>query len=265
MFGFKKIDRSNIDEFKKNYLRSVVVQVRFDNSFKLDDRIDTFKETFKDEFPRFKEQSKHSLNVTIGEDETPIIEPSKKVSNGFNLRSESGNKLLSCNTDAVTLNIAGVEYKNFEQLKDFLNKLQNLLESCGLDSLSRVSIRKINIIDFNIPENEEVTPYQLMEFILNNNLVGKSEAIPSSSSIEQSIQSLTLQKKSYRLILRYGMIVHSPKNKKGQVLIDIDCINNNSVAVRNIKSEFESINSEIFNIFNWCLSEEAYKQLLNEK
>src|SRR5690554_5257876 len=104
MFGFKKIDRSNIGDFKKNYLRNVVVQVKFDDSFQLDEKIDTFKETFRDEFPRFKEQSRHSLNVTIGEDKTPIIEPSTTVNNGFDLRSESGNKLLSCNIDAVTLN-----------------------------------------------------------------------------------------------------------------------------------------------------------------
>src|SRR5699024_796955 len=121
---------------------------------------------------------------------------STATNNGFDLRSESGNKLLICNSNAITLNVAGNEYENFKQLNGFLDKLQQLLTSCGLKEISRVSIRKINIIDFNIPDQEELTPYQLMELILNENLVGKSDIMPDSSMIQQSIQNLIFLDKS---------------------------------------------------------------------
>lgn len=262
MFGFEEVDRSVISEFKKNYLRNVVLQVKFDKNCGLHKKIETFKEFFEKDFPRYKELKGHELNVTIGKDQTPVVQPSSKVDNGFELRSESGNQLLTCNLDAVTLNIAGNEYSNFEQLKSFITQLQDLLRGCELEKLSRISIRKINIIDFNIPSNEEINPYELMQYILSKDLVGKGNAILNSSAILQSIQNLSLAEDESRLNLRYGMLVQNTKDKAGQIIIDIDYIKQAEVSRIDLVNQFESINSEIFNIFNWCLSEEALKELL---
>ena len=162
MFGFNKIDRSKIHEFKKNYLRNVILQVKFSKEKELHKKIETFKEVFEKYFPRFKELKGHELNVTIGKDQTPVVQPSSTVENGFELRSESGNKSLNCNLDSITLNIAGAEYVNFEQLISFISQLQELFKKCELENLTRISIRKINIIDFSIPDDESVTPYELM-------------------------------------------------------------------------------------------------------
>lgn len=264
MFGFNKIDRSKIQEFNKNYLRNVVLQVKFDKKKELHKKIEVFKDVFEKDFPRYKELKGHELNVTIGKDQTPVVQPSSTVENGFELRSESGNKSLNCSLDAVTLNIAGAEYLNFEQLKPFISKLQELLEKCELGNLARISIRKINIIDFSIPERESITPYELMEYILNKDLVGRNSAMPNASSIKQSIQNLSLAEEDYLLNLKYGMLLHNWKDQSGQIIVDIDCIKNNAISIDDLPTQFELINDEIFNIFNWSLSEEALKELLKK-
>lgn len=262
MFGFKKIDRSVIGRFKKNYLRSVIIQIGFKSNEQVTTKHELFKETFKADFPRFSEQKTHGLRVTFGNDQTPIVQPTTNLNNGFDLRSENGNKQLSCNHDSITLQIAGSEYVNFEQFHDVISKIQKTLAQCTISEVARVAIRKINIIDFNIPDDADITAYQLMEYILNKDLVGSSTAFPNSNSINQNIQILSLAEGHNKLNLKYGFLTESEHNKKGQVLIDIDCIKLDDLPTDTINEELSNINDEVFNIFHWTLSQEAFDELL---
>lgn len=55
------------------------------------------------------------------------------------------------------------------------------------------------------------------------------------------------------------------QNKElGQVIVDIDLLHNTMIECNKIYDIADGINSEIFNIFNWVVSEETINMLENE-
>ena len=146
-------------------------------------------------------------------------------------------------------------------MKEDITHLNKFFELCKIENIRRLAIRKINIVEFKISDN----PSEILEFLITPELLSNLNYFPNANLIRQNIHTINYHEDSYRLNLKYGLNVPPPPNTElGQVLIDIDLFNSSTINVSEIFNIADSINSEIFNIFNWTISENIL-QLLNEK
>ena len=69
---------------------------------------------------------------------------------------------------------------------------------------------------------------------------------------------------TYQLNLNYGLIPNQNETSKRQFVLDIDLFNFKSDFISsNLITEFQIINDEIFNIFNWSLLDSVKDSLNN--
>ena len=261
MFGFPEAERSDIQSYNRNYLKSVIFQVKFNATDEINKNKEEIALLFKDLFPRVNDTKHERIKVSFETDQTPIIQPVSQDGLGFELRSTDGNNIFSFSKDAISLTILGSAYKNYKNIEENIILLKKVFELCKITSFSRVAIRKLNIIEFEIAEKSETTPMKIIEMVLNPNLLNSTACLPQSESIRQNIQTIIYVKENDRLNLRYGLIVSDANTKRGQILIDIDLFTVGDIQVCSLESFSDKINSEIFNIFSWAISEEAKEQL----
>ena len=261
MFGFPEAERSGIESHKKHYLKSVIFQVKFKATDEIDKNKDGITSIFKDQFPRVNDTKRDGVKVSFGTDKTPIVQSVSQDDFGFELRSADGNNMFSFSKGAISLTISGNAYKNYNNFEENIVLLKKVFGLCKITSFSRVAIRKLNIIEFEIVGESETTPMQIIEMILNPNLLSSSACLPKPERIQLNIQTINYVEENDRLNLRYGLVVSDANNKKGQILIDIDLFTVGDIPVSSLESLSVKINIEIFNIFNWAISEEAKEQL----
>ena len=124
--------------------------------------------------------------------------------------------------------------------------------------------KKINIVDFSLEGNDKISFLDVVKMILNPKLVNGIDSFPKSSSISQNINTINYSEGEDRLNLIYGLLKPSELDfKNGQVVIDIDLFKESSLNSKNLVNYFTEINNEIFNVFNWCISENAKSILKN--
>ncbi|MBS1258588.1 MAG: hypothetical protein MAG551_01647 [Candidatus Scalindua arabica] len=263
MFGFPKAERSDIEGHKRHYLKSVIFQVKFEATDEIGKNKDGIASIFKDQFPRANDLKQGQFEVSFKVDETPIIQSVNQKGAGFQLKPLDGLKVFSFTEDAISLTISGNVYKGFDNIKDNIIHLIEVFKLCKITSFNRVAIRKLNIIEFEVEDSIEnqINPMQILELIINPSLIGNTTYFPQSECVIRNIHTINYSKDKNRLNLRYGLVVPDVTIKKGQILVDIDLFTVDNVSVDSLESLSFEINSEIFNIFNWAISEGARKKL----
>lgn len=261
MFGFPKIDRENKSSFKKNYLKSIIFQIRYDENENLIKNKASIVEIYKNNFPRFQDSISQGFEISISQNQTPILQPIVEKDTAFELRSTDGQKVISFTKDTATYTIAGRSYSTFENVISELELIQNTLRDNGVSSINRLAIRKVNVLDFEIPEGDVVSPMQIMGMVLNENLISNIDYFPGRDFILQNIHNLVYKKNEEFLNLRYGFVVQANDSRNGQIIIDVDRFSTEEKKLDSLISEFTNINNEIFNIFIWSFNEETIKQL----
>ncbi len=261
MFDFPKTDRTLLTKFKRNYLKSVIFQVRFQpNNLILENKDEIIKK-FVDTLPRTQVLKSQGFGIAFKVDQTPIVQSISDQENGYELKSKDGQKVLSITIDTITFTISGNSYSNFETFLHEINKLNEIIDTCKIDHFTRLAIRKINVIDFRMPDTDENCPMDLLGYILNQDLLSNVSYFPSTNYINQNLHTINFVKNDSRLNLRYGLLVPDIKTKKGQIIIDIDLFKVGNLDKNTGVELFREINTEIFNIFTWSLSEEAINEL----
>ncbi len=259
MFGFPKTNK-DITTYKRNFLKSAIFQLRFQPNTEILNKKKEIIEIFKDFFPRFTENTNNGYEIKFSNNQTPIVQQIENNNIGFELKSQDGQKTLSISTDTISLTISGNVYENFETIHNELIKIYEIMEFCNIETINRIAIRKINVIDFHVPQKEKFIPIDLLEFIINPELLSNMTYFPNTEFIKQNLNTVEYVKESNRLNLRYGIVVPNIENT-GHVLIDIDLISSNNTPIDKANSILNTINDEIFNIFNWAICSEAKKHL----
>lgn len=257
MFGFPRIARKT---FHNNFLRTIVFQVQFSDNKIVLEKSAAIKELFKEEFPRSNDAISQGFNIQLSKDKTPILQSIANSRTGIELRSADGQKALNINTNSLTLTIAGKAYRSFDDIEKFFGKFNQIFKFCRIEDVVRLAIRKVNIIEFEIVGNNQL---EVMQYLLSNELSSNISIFPDSEYINQSIQTINYKRDNCHLNLRYGMAI-VPNKKNGQVIIDIDLFDLTPLKIDKIQIKANELNTEIFNIFNWTLSEKA-KKLLDGK
>ena len=259
MFGFPKTNKTKTI-YKRNFLKSAIFQLKFQQNTEISNKKKEIKEIFKDFFPRFIENTDNGYEIKFSNNQTPIVQQIENNNIVFELKSQDGQKTISISDDTISLTISGNVYKNFKTIHNELNTIHKILVFCNIKIISRIAIRKINMIDFHVRQKEKFIPINLLEFIINPELLSNMTYFPSTEFIKQNLNTVEYVKENNRLNLRYGVVVPNIENT-GHVLIDIDLISSNETPIDKINTILNSINSEIFNIFNWAICTEAKKHL----
>lgn len=261
MFGFPKADRELLNKFKKNYLKSVIFQLKFPANKSILDNRKNIIDKFADLFPRSQDIKPQGFEIAFKVDQTPIIQSIPEKQTGYELKSNDGQKVLAITIDTISYTISGNVYSDFENLLSEIKLITEIIDACNIIHITRLAIRKINVIDFIIPDANEGSPMNFLSFVLNQNLLSNVSYFPSTENINQKLHTVNFAKDDSRLNLRYGLLVPIIEKKAGQIIIDIDLFKVGNIDNNKSIDLLREINIEIFNIFNWSLSENAIIQL----
>ena len=252
MFGFPKVEHK---KYNKNFLKTVVFQVQFEKCLNLESKESEIGQIFKNNFPRLS--GGKGFEIIVNNENANF----QQVNNGhnINMKSENGQRIIDINETGLSFTIGGSSYISFENLIEDINNIISFLDLCKIDSVKRLAIRKINIVEFKNNQN----PSEILNFLINPNLVGHIQDFPKRNQINHSIQSLNYKNENKYLNIKYGFNIPPQLNSElGQLIIDIDLYRQEIIKTENIISDSKLMNSEIFNIFNWLINDNT-KKLLN--
>lgn len=256
LFGYPFAERKM---FQQNFLRSVVIDFSFD-PINVQEFEDAIRSSFEADFPRFLNKKDASVNIEFRRGQkTPVINVGEGIGR-YQLISADGQSNLSFSSTSIVLNISGVVYKNFEDVKSVLWNIVGVLPSLGVEKLKRVSMRKINIANFEANGISDVFT-DLLQPNLCPNLFA---AYPNTNLFTQNLVTTSQQDGEYRLNLTYGMppisTISSPLT--GTFVYDFDILCAKSLDVQEIVDELENINQTIYNVFSWITSEKLKTEIL---
>ena len=246
IFGFPEVAHR---QFKTNFLKVVVFQIQFNKVDNFKDKKAEIIESFKDLFPRIG-TPQTGIEIVFSNTQTPIVQNFKNEEH-IEMKSFNGQKTLSISSTSITLNIAGKEYKSYQQLKQDIDRVVNFLKMCNINELNRVAIRKINVVDFKYHENN---PYPVLSSLVNSNLLGNLEYYPANDSMKQNLHTLVYKKNGYNLNIKYGLNI-PPLPALGQLMIDLDLFHLGKTPIAEIFNILDGVNQEVYNAFNWIITE----------
>jgi len=253
VFGFQKADYKI---FNRNFLRRVVFRIDFkkNDNFQLNE--DFIKSVFSNFFPRFVKAEGSGLQITM-DNQNPKFKQIKG-NESFILKSSDGLTTIEINERTFSLSFDNMAYKSSENIRGLLNLIDKFFNG-RIDFLNRISIKKINIIEFDNDEN----PNGVLYFLLNNSVIGNVDSFPNTNLINHNLQSVNYRNDDFYLNLKYGMNIPPISNIKiGQVIIDIELVKHSVSQLSELGSVFEDINEEVFNVFCALINNNA-KSILN--
>lgn len=256
MFGFKQVDHIT---YKRNFLKTVTFQFFYSDVADFNEKKLAITKLFKPSFPKSEPATGGVVQMSFGaNDRTPIV--NTMDSEGLILKSEDGKKVLSITQNAFTLTINGLVYENFNTLESCITNLNDCLDLLNLETILRLSIRKFNVAEFKSDGN----PMEIMGLIINPDLTGNMNYLPNSENIRNNIQTINYQINNNILNIRYGLNMLRNVEEIGQVIFDIDLIQHESIEKAKVLDYARSANNEIFNVFNWIISDSTKEYLNNE-
>lgn len=264
MFGFPKADHSIKESFSRNFLRTVVIQFKFDDTNILFENKSKILTEFQEQYPRLHDSVSKNYEIQL-QHETPIINTTK--GKGFVLKSNDGNKTINFTPNAIEININGLSYNNFAEIQVFeIEKIKKLLIGFNVLTVNRIAIRKINIIGIKIPDNTSLT--QISKDLLNERISYSLDTYPMEEFIQQNINSVSYVNGKDGLNLKSGLTLQpnstNVKLNLGHVICDIDRYISEDTISENLSAVFRKLNEEIFDIFIWFLNDKSIKILNNE-
>ena len=256
MFGFHSVEHK---VFKQNFLRKVLFQVNF-KKIDLKNSEEKIKKVLGEKFPRITNREGSGIQISFDNNQ-PKFKPVND-NNGLLLKNITGKVVLELSDNSFILSFdSNDDYVSFDNAKAYLMDVIDFLKTnFEIKEINNYSCRKINIIEFQ----NDVNPNSIVYFLQNNSLVGNIDCFPNMEKINHNLQSVNFSNDEYFLNLKYGMNIPPNVNSKlGQVIIDIDLIRKVNFDVSEFTQIADSINSEMFNVFNWIASDNL-KNILNE-
>ncbi|MBJ6145842.1 TIGR04255 family protein [Hymenobacter sp. BT559] len=256
MFGFPVAQRTDDFVLRQNLLKTVVFQVRFPSVPDISARFAEFQDLLVDTFPIAQERKKQNFAIQFV-DKTPIVSPVGSTDvNNLVLISQSGQSTFSIKEDELTLTIVGNEYVNFKHTQGVLDKsVYRIGEALRLTNLSRISIRKINILA--IPTELSLSLGVFYKALYHNLLTVTGTSLPASAFLYSGVSNYRFINDPYRLDLVYGITPEPGPDKSREFILDIDILNTSEEnSFSNLNAVFQTINDELFNVFNWSINPE---------
>ncbi|MFO7789752.1 MAG: TIGR04255 family protein [Bacteroidales bacterium] len=260
MFGFPTNCQER-ESLNHNFLKSVVLEIQFNTTDSIIKNKESIKHFFSNSYPRLQDTYSKGFKIKMNANQTPVVQPISDSSAGFQMRSQDGQSSITFSKDRINISSSGKVYSNFEDFFNGISEIQKVFKKCDIKNLTSISIRKINIIDFEIPGQEKSSPMDVLAMVLSPDLLSNLSYFPAKDYIKNNIHTLNFIKDNNILNLKYGLISPDINKRQGQIVIDIDLIDKNVVNHKELESISKSINDELFNVFFWTLCDEAIETL----
>jgi uncharacterized protein (TIGR04255 family) len=249
MFGFEPSKRR---VFGTNFLKTVIFKIDYDRIHDFEQKAKRIWTIFESDYPRQRNIKGDEIKLSLGTEGTPQIEKTSNNIELIELKTVDGQRIVHISRTSLTVTINGKAYKSEESLLSDFDKIAEFSEYCDVRKINRLATRKINIFEFT----QQGDAPDILRHLINNRLLGEANVFPESASIIHSIQSIRLKKGDFNLILQFGLTIPQPERENiGNVVVDIDLFQGSELNVNQMKEVTQKINTEIFNIFNWVISD----------
>ena len=254
MFGFPEATHKI---YKHNFLRKIEIKFLF-SRIELKDKESLVKEHISPLFPDF--QLKKNINLIFDiENKNNIIENKGVTEEQVYFIFKKDKSLLQLTEDSFVLKINGSEYQSLESIITITENIIKLAPLLGINTFERINFNKLNILELKeVEELSDLSYYAHQKYI--NTEIRK----PNQSQLvinDYRTLTMTNSDETALLILKYG--INSPTNERGKlnhIFIEID-ITSKDVHTTETLSTLKEVNKEMFNIFNWTVSNELINLL----
>ena len=235
----------NIDRYKLNFLKQAVCELRFPTVMELgDSRPPAVMVTaLRKEYPHLELANQ----VTIG------VGASAGTSNAHIFRSSKLNWTVSLNQSS--LSIETTAYPGFPQMRErVLRVVDAAAKIIDSDVFTRIGLRYINVIDADEDPTNGWVNSALVQPILSGQFAG----------IQEYAGRLQLLADDGGCLLQHGIRLKQPardgKTTYPEYLLDIDSYRTD-VALSDTAEALDAMHSQVFDIFDWSLGENARNHL----
>jgi uncharacterized protein (TIGR04255 family) len=213
---------------------------------------------FKDILPFFKTIPNVKIILDNGAPELYKTVDTQQI----NLRSKDASATMDVSTESCSYKVDKGLEKPSEVHIDNFSKALNYLSVCGVDMLTNISLRKVNVLQFKM-RSTDGNPVPLLHpgsDVLSDMLVLPFDSmLDVAAYTKQNMQTLILEDSGYTLTLRYGTQILK-KDSKGQsadgaIVLDLE-ISKNRVQQVDAKDVLITMNDELYNAFVWALSDD---------
>ena len=256
MFGFPE---ATYKTYKHNFLRKIEIKFLF-SRIELKDKESLIKEYISPLFADFQLEKK--LNFIFDLQNTNEVIENKGTEEEIYFIFKKDKSLLQLTEDSFVLKINGSEYQSLESIIPIIEKIIKLASSLGIDTFQGINFNKLNILELKeVKELSDLSYYAHQEYI--NTEIRKPNQSQLVINDYRTLTMANLDEKAL-LILKYG--VNSPTNEEGKlnhIFIEID-ITSKEVRTTETLSTLKKVNKEMFNIFNWTISDKLINLLEND-
>jgi len=249
MFGFPEATHKI---YKHNFLRKIEIKFLF-SRIELKDKESLVKEHISPLFPDF--QLKKNINLIFDiENKNNIIENKGVTEEQVYFIFKKDKSLLQLTEDSFVLKINGSEYQSLESIIAITENIIKLAPLLGINTFERINFNKLNILELKEVEELSDLSYYAHQKYINTEIRKPNQ----SQLVINDYRTLTMTNSDEKalLILKYG--INSPTNERGKlnhIFIEID-ITSKDVHTTETLSTLKEVNKEMFNIFNWTVSNE---------
>ena len=253
MFGFPE---ANYKTYKHNFLRKIEIKFLFPH-IELKDRESLIKECISPLFPDFQLEKK--LNFIFDLQNTNEVIENKGTEEEIYFIFKKAKSLLQLTEDSFVLKINGSEYQSLESIIAITENIIKLAPLLGINTFERINFNKLNILELKEVEELSDLSYYAHQKYINTEIRKPNQ----SQLVINDYRTLTMTNSDEKalLILKYG--INSPTNERGKlnhIFIEID-ITSKDVHTTETLSTLKEVNKEMFNIFNWTVSNELINLL----
>lgn len=253
MFGFTTSPRRI---FEHDFLRSVVVTIVYE-PIVVTEHQDVIKTSLLEYYPRLRNKNDSSLSIEFRPNEkTPIVNVGEEVA-GYQLISENGLDNMLMNNTTTVLNFSGATYKRFEQVLPIIDALSLLFGKIGVQQIKKLSIRKLNVANFETNTLGTVF-YDILATQYSEKMIA---TMPADENFVQHMMATSMKDGEYKLNINYGIppILNTQSPIKGIFVEDIEILQETTSTSVEIVDKLQVINQAVYDVFYGMNSDQFKK------
>lgn len=268
MFGIPKVERK---VFKRDFLNNVIVVGTYPHNRSCTELRQSLKERYANTLPIQSDnpQQQYKIDIDVKTNQTRVNADIDQHERQLTLRSRNMQKELNLNNNVFQYRENGNGYGTSITFNEAICPVLGYLVESGVELFSRLQLRKINVIAFELNTNNpanRVDAWQPVSSLISSKLIGQYQAMfDVASAIKHHMNTLQLEEDNYLLTIKYGFNVLEKKTDgssvKGQVILDLEISRQSAIAISETSNELKMMHQELYNAFSWCISEEFVKLL----
>lgn len=271
MFGIPVLEKIT---FRNDFINNVVVRGNYNNNRSCANNRQALKSRYAELLPIQSDtpQQQYNINIDVKTNQTSVNANVDENERQVILRSRNMQRELILTNNEFQYQESGPAYGTSITFNDAVSPTLSFLEETGVANLNKLRLRKVNVVGFELNSSNPTQPvntWQPVAELINEKLAVQYQAMMGVAPfITQHFNTLQFAEGDYMLTIKYGFNVLEKNvegsSAKGQVVIDLEITRNIAIAVSETLNELRLMHQELYNAFNWCISE-RFVNLLNQE